>query len=94
MSRVVQCVVLNREAEGLATPPYPGKIGTRIYDEVSRDGWRKWLERATMIINENGLSTADPRSVEVLEQHMVGFLFNEGEMGGLPEGFQAGGSKK
>ena len=94
MSRTVNCVVLNQEAEGLDAPPYPGQVGVRIYENVSREGWRKWLERATTIINENGLSTADPRSVQVLEQHMVGFLFNEGDMGGLPQGFQAGGSKK
>ena len=94
MSRSVNCVVLNREAEGLDKPPYPGALGVRIYENVSREGWVQWLQRATTIINENGLSTADPRSVEVLEQHMVGFLFNEGDMGGLPEGFRSAGAKK
>ena len=94
MSRMVNCVVMHKTAEGLQAPPYPGPLGLRIFENVSREGWRKWLERATMIINENGLSTADPRSFQVLEQHMIGFLFNEGEMGGLPEGFSAGGSKK
>lgn len=94
MSRTVNCVVLNEPAEGLDKPPYPGALGVRIYENVSAEGWLKWLQRATTIINENGLSTADPRSLEVLEQHMVGFLFNEGDMGGLPEGFQASGSKK
>ena len=94
MSRMVNCVVLKAEAEALDAPPHPGPLGVRIYENVSRDGWRKWLERATMIINENGLSTADARSVELLEQHMLGFIFNEGDLGGLPEGFQAGGAKK
>ena len=94
MSRTVNCVVLNESAEGLDKPPYPGALGVRIYENVSAEGWLKWLQRATTIINENGLSTADPRSLEVLAQHMAGFLFNEGDMGGLPEGFQAGGSKK
>lgn len=94
MSRMVNCVVLKQPAEALDAPPYPGQLGVRIYESVSREGWQKWLQRATIIINENGISTADPRSYQVLEQHMLGFLFNEGEMGGLPEGFQAGGAKK
>jgi len=47
-----------------------------------------------MIINENQLSTADPASIELIEQHMLGFLFGEGEYGGLPEGFRPPGAKK
>jgi Fe-S cluster biosynthesis and repair protein YggX len=94
MSRMVHCVVLKHEAEGLDTPPHPGPLGERIYENVSKEGWKKWLERLTMIINENGLSSADPESIKVIERHMIGFLFNEGEMGGLPEGFQAPGAKK
>ena len=94
MTRIVNCVVLNREAEGLDAPPHPGSLGERIYENVSKEGWQKWLERLTMIINENGLSTIDPASLEVLEQHMLGFLFKEGDMGQLPEGFRAPGAKK
>lgn len=94
MSRTVHCVVLKREAEGLDAVPHPGSLGERIYENVSREGWQKWLERLTMIINENGLNTSDTASVEVIEQHMLGFLFSEGEMGQTPEGFQAPGAKK
>lgn len=93
MARVVQCVVLNQEAEGLDTVPHPGELGQKIYENVSREGWQKWLERLTIIINENGLSTADPASIEVIEKHMVGFLFKEGEMGDLPGGFSPPGAK-
>ncbi len=94
MTRVVQCVVLKREAEGLDKPPHPGELGQRIYENVSKEGWNQWLERLTMIINENGLSSADPRSLELIEQHMVGFLFGEGDMGRTPQGFQPPGAKK
>jgi len=90
---MVECVVLKREAEGLDEPPHPGEIGRRIYESVSREGWTTWLQRLQMIINENQLNSADPRSVEVIEQHMLGFLFDEGDLGGLPQGFQ-GGAKK
>lgn len=94
MSRIVNCVVLKREAEGLEQPPHPGSLGERIYENVSAEGWKQWLERLTMIINENGLNTADTGSVEVIEQHMVGFLFGEGDFGSVPSGFQAPGAKK
>ena len=91
--RTIHCAVLNREAEGLAAPPHPGELGIRIYNEVSKEGWKQWLQHATAIINENRLNSADPRTVAVLEEHMRGFLFKEGDLGQLPPGFQAGGSR-
>lgn len=94
MSRSVFCQVLQREAPGLETPPYPGDLGQRIFDNVSSEGWKQWLERLTSIINENRLNTADPGSMQVIEQHMVGFLFKEGEAGNLPSGFVPQGGKK
>ena len=94
MTRMVQCVVLNKEAEGLDAPPHPGELGERIYENVSKEGWNQWLERLTTIINENGLNTADPKNVELIERHMAGFFFQEGDYGQLPAGFQAAGGKK
>ena len=94
MSKMVLCVVLKREAEGLDAPPHPGSLGQRIYENVSKEGWSKWLERLTMIINENALSTADKNSIELMEKHMVGFLFGEGDLGSLPQGFKPPGAKK
>lgn len=94
MSRLVHCVVLKREAEGLDEPPHPGPLGERIYSNVSNEGWQQWLERLQMIMNENQLNTADERSMDLIEQHMIGFLFDEGEYGGLPTGFRTAGGKK
>ena len=94
MPRVVNCVVLDQEAPGLERVPYPGELGQRIYENVSAEGWSQWVERQTMIINENGLSTIDPASLAILEQHMVGFIFKEGDLGQQPQGFQAPGAKK
>ena len=96
MSRMVDCVVLKRSAEGLDKPPHPGELGQRVYQQVSKEGWKQWLERLTTIINENGLSTADPSNIRLIEGHMLGFLFEEGDMGQLPAGFQppGGGGKK
>jgi len=92
--RMVICKVLKKEAEGLDEIPYPGELGQRIYDDISKEGWQEWLKRLTSIINENQLSTADPGSLEVIEQHMLGFLFGEGDQGQLPSGFVAPGGKK
>lgn len=94
MARIVQCVVLKREAEGLDSPPYPGELGRRIYENVSQEGWDEWLQRQQMVINENQLNTADVTSIELLERHMLGFLFEEGDLGDLPQGFRAAGAKK
>lgn len=92
--RMVICKVLKREAEGLDEPPYPGELGERIYAEISKEGWQQWLQRLATILNENRLSTADPGSLQVIEQHMLGFLFGEGNQGQLPPGFNPGGGKK
>ena len=94
MTRTVYCQVLKREAEGLDQPPHPGSLGQRVYENVSKEGWTQWLERLTTIMNENQLSTADPESIELIEQHMVGFLFGEGELGKLPPGVSPAGQKK
>ncbi len=84
----VYCTVLNREAPALEKAPYPGDLGQRILENVSAEGWQQWLERLVLIINENQLSTADPRHIEFIEQQMLGFLFGEGEGGGVPSGFR------
>lgn len=94
MARMVNCVVLKREEEGLDAPPHPGEIGRRIYENVSKEGWQQWLQRLQMIINENQLNTADSMSIELIEKHMLGFFFDEGDYGGLPQGFRAAGGKK
>ncbi|MFQ5935824.1 MAG: oxidative damage protection protein [Acidiferrobacterales bacterium] len=94
MPHTVFCHVLKREAEGLECAPHPGPLGERIYEHVSKEGWQQWLQRLTMIINENHLSTADPGGIELIEQHMVGFLFGEGDLGKLPAGFAPAGQKK
>lgn len=94
MARTVFCQFLKRDAEGLERLPHPGSLGQRIYDNISKEAWQQWLQRLTAIINENGLSTADINSIHLIEQHMLGFLFREGDMGGLPAGFTPPGSKK
>ena len=44
MARMVNCIKLKREAEGLDYPPYPGELGKRLYETVSKEAWKGWLE--------------------------------------------------
>jgi len=83
-------VVLGKKAPGLEEVPYPGELGERIYQNVSAEVWQNWLERLVMIVNEYQLNSADPKSLKTIEQHMQGYLFNEGDQGDAPEGFVAG----
>ena len=94
MVRRIYCQVLKREAEGLEAPPYPGELGQRIFANISAQGWQQWLERLSAIINENRLSTADPETLGLIEQHMKGFLFGEGNLGQSPDGFAPQGKSK
>lgn len=85
MARMVQCVKLGKEAEGLDRPTYPGELGKKIYDNVSKDGWQMWMQHQTILINENRLSPMDPKHRQFLEAEMEKFLFGEGSV--LPEQF-------
>lgn len=85
MTRMVNCVKLGIEAEGLDRPPYPGEMGKRIYQYISKQGWQQWVGHQTMLINEYRLSTVDPKSREFLLQEMEKFLFGEGAQ--APEGY-------
>jgi Fe-S cluster biosynthesis and repair protein YggX len=78
MANTVFCVKLNKEAEGLDFPPYPGDLGVKIYESVSKEGWQMWLGQQTMLINEYRLSMADPKSQQFLKTELEKFFFGEG----------------
>jgi Fe-S cluster biosynthesis and repair protein YggX len=78
MSRMVHCVKLHREAEGLDRPPYPGELGKRVFEGVSKQAWQDWLRQQTMLINEYRLSPMDPKARVFLEEQMEKFFFGEG----------------
>jgi Fe-S cluster biosynthesis and repair protein YggX len=85
MSRTVQCIKLGREAEGLPLPPYPGELGKRIFEHVSKEAWQMWLKHQTMLINENRISPIDPKARQFLEGEMEKFFFGAGSA--PPEGY-------
>ena len=78
MSRLVHCSKLGREAEGLDRQPYPGDLGRRIFEQVSKQAWGDWLRHQTMLINENRLSPMDPKARKFLEGQMERYFFGEG----------------
>ncbi len=78
MGRIVQCIKLGREAEGLDFPPYPGELGKRIFAEVSKQAWADWLKHQTMLVNENRLNLADVRARKYLAQQMERHFFGSG----------------
>ncbi|MGY8866843.1 MAG: oxidative damage protection protein [Methylophagaceae bacterium] len=78
MTNLVHCVKLGKEAEGMDFPPYPGDLGKRIYESVSKEAWQMWLSQQTMLINENRLSLADSKSQQFLKEELEKFFFGEG----------------
>ena len=70
MARMVQCVFLKREAEGLERAPYPGELGRRIYEQVSKEAWAQWLRHQTLLINEYRLTPIEPKARKFLEAEM------------------------
>ena len=78
MARTVQCAYLKKEAEGLDYPTFPGELGKRIYNEISKEAWAMWLKHQTMLVNENRLNLADQRARKYLAAQMEKHFFGEG----------------
>lgn len=85
MARMVKCVKLGRELPGLDKPPFPGELGQRIYEHVSKQAWDMWPAQSTLIINHYGLNMADPEARKILREQMEEFFF--GEQPEMPEGW-------
>ncbi len=84
--RKVFCQKLKREAQGLEAPPYPNALGQKIYDAISREAWKMWLDRQTMFINEYRLNLLEPKARQFLLEEMQKFLFEGADR--KPEGFK------
>ncbi|MAA75462.1 MAG: oxidative damage protection protein [Salinisphaeraceae bacterium] len=79
MSRTVHCVKLDKEAQGLPAAPLPGKLGQKLYEQVSQEAWQQWLPEQTRLINEYGLHLADPKAREFLAEQIEEYFFGSGE---------------
>jgi Fe-S cluster biosynthesis and repair protein YggX len=78
MARVVKCVKLQRELPGLPFKPFNDALGERIYNEISMDAWKMWLEHSKMIVNEYRLDLTSPATHQTLKEQCEAFLFGEG----------------
>ena len=78
MARMVQCIKLNKEAEGMDFAPLPGELGKKIWNQVSKEAWAAWLKQQTMLINENRLNMADPRARQYLLKQVEKYFFEGG----------------
>lgn len=87
MGRVVHCVKLGREAEGLDFAPWPGELGKKIYENVSKEAWQQWVQHQTMLINENRLNPMNPKDKEFIVAEMEKFFFGPGSA--KPAGYVA-----
>ena len=85
MPRTIFCSYLQREAEGLDRIPYPGELGQRIYENISKEAWQQWVRHQTMLLNEYRLSPIDPKARKFLVEEMEKFLFGGGAQ--KPEGY-------
>jgi Fe-S cluster biosynthesis and repair protein YggX len=75
MPRTVHCIKLGIEAEGLDRAPYPGPLGQRIFEQVSKQAWREWIEQQTRLINEYRLALSDPKARTFLAAEMEKYFF-------------------
>jgi len=85
MARTIFCTYLQREAEGLDRVPYPGALGQRIFESISKEAWQQWLRHQTMLMNEYRLSPIEPKARQFLVEEMEKFLFSGGAR--KPDGF-------
>ena len=86
-TRMVQCVKFGREMPGLDRIPWRGELGKRVYESVSKDAWKLWIEHSKMVMNEYRLNPLDPNSQKIMEEQMELFFFGAGSA--LPEGYVA-----
>ncbi len=85
MTRHIFCIKLNSQADGMERPPFPGVLGEKVFNHVSKQAWKMWLSHQTMLINEYRLSLIDPKAREFLMDEMQKFFFGEGSE--KPQGF-------
>ena len=83
--RMVHCVKFQKELPGLDSPPWPGELGQRVFENVSAQAWKLWEDRQKMILNEYRLMPWQKEAQELMARQMEDFFFGEGAA--LPPGY-------
>ncbi|HVJ17850.1 MAG TPA: oxidative damage protection protein [Polyangiaceae bacterium] len=78
MSKTVQCVKLGREAEAMERAPFKGPLGQRVFENVSKEAWRGWLEHSKMLINEYRLDLTSENGQRIWMTECEKYFFGEG----------------
>lgn len=87
MARTVMCAKIKEQMEGLDFPPFPGELGKKVFENVSKEAWKQWLGQQTILINEYRLSSLDPKARSFLMEEMQKFLFGDEEID-MPDEFK------
>jgi Fe-S cluster biosynthesis and repair protein YggX len=78
MGRLVNCIKLNKEADGLDFPPIPGEMGKKIWENVSKEAWNQWIQHQTMLVNEYRLNLSDIKARKYLMDQLTSYFFGSG----------------
>ena len=92
MSRTVQCIKLGTTAEGLDKPPFRGELGQKVYETVSKEAWKKWLEHSKMLINEYRLDLVSEAGQRIWMKELENYFYGDG--GAAPPEFKPEAEKK
>lgn len=87
MTRVIECIKLGTQAEGLEFPPWPGELGKKIFENVSKEAWQEWLRQQTILINEYKLNPLEPDHKRYLGEQMEAYFFGDGIV--MPDQWQS-----
>ncbi|HEY0702766.1 MAG TPA: oxidative damage protection protein [Candidatus Acidoferrales bacterium] len=83
--RMVKCVKFGREMPGLDRIPWKGEIGKKVYDNVSKEAWKLWVEHSKMVMNEFRLNPLDPKAQQIMEEQLNNYFFGDGAK--LPDSY-------
>lgn len=78
MTKTITCIKLGSDQEAMDFPPFPGELGERIFQNVSKRAWQSWLEQQKMLVNENRLNLADPEARRYLKEQTENYFFGDG----------------
>lgn len=86
--RIVHCVKLDKDLPGLAKPPVPGELGQMIYEKVSKEAFKMFMDYFKIIVNEYRIDLTSPESDKIFVDQMKEFFFGKG--GEMPGQFTPG----
>jgi Fe-S cluster biosynthesis and repair protein YggX len=78
MARTVHCVKLDKDLDGMEKVPFRGDLGQRIFDSVSAQAWKGWLEHSKMLINEYRLDLTSESGQRLWMTECEKYFFGEG----------------